>query len=31
VRPEFVLGRRFSGVVAIQEGHELETGGLYLA
>ena len=25
----FVLGRRFSGLVAIQEGHELETGGLY--
>ena len=27
--PLFVLGRRFSGLVAIQEGHELETGGLY--
>jgi protein-S-isoprenylcysteine O-methyltransferase Ste14 len=27
--PVFVLGRRFSGLVAIQEGHELETGGLY--
>ena len=25
----FVLGRRFSGLVAVQEGHELETGGLY--
>jgi protein-S-isoprenylcysteine O-methyltransferase Ste14 len=25
----FVLGRRFSGLVAIQEGHELETSGLY--
>src|SRR5262249_27526916 len=25
----FVLGRRFSGLVAIQEAHELETGGLY--
>jgi protein-S-isoprenylcysteine O-methyltransferase Ste14 len=25
----FVLGHRFSGLVAIQEGHELETGGLY--
>jgi protein-S-isoprenylcysteine O-methyltransferase Ste14 len=25
----FVLGRRFSGLVAIQEGHELETRGLY--
>ncbi len=25
----FVLGRRFSGLVAIQENHELETGGLY--
>jgi protein-S-isoprenylcysteine O-methyltransferase Ste14 len=25
----FVLGRRFSGLVAIQEGHELMTGGLY--
>jgi protein-S-isoprenylcysteine O-methyltransferase Ste14 len=25
----FVLGRRFSGLVAIQEGHELATGGLY--
>src|SRR5262249_53783981 len=26
--PVFVLGRRFSGLVAIQEGHELVTGGL---
>jgi protein-S-isoprenylcysteine O-methyltransferase Ste14 len=25
----FVLGRRFSGLVAIQKGHELETGSLY--
>src|SRR5262249_59199243 len=25
----FVLGRRFSGLVAVQEGHELVTGGLY--
>ena len=25
----FVLGRRFTGLVAIQEGHRLETGGLY--
>jgi protein-S-isoprenylcysteine O-methyltransferase Ste14 len=25
----FVLGRRFSGLVAIQEGHELVTNGLY--
>jgi protein-S-isoprenylcysteine O-methyltransferase Ste14 len=25
----FVLGRRFSGLVAIQERHELVTGGLY--
>ena len=25
----FVLGRRFSGLVAIQEGHELVTSGLY--
>jgi protein-S-isoprenylcysteine O-methyltransferase Ste14 len=25
----FVLGRQFSGLVAIQEGHELVTGGLY--
>jgi protein-S-isoprenylcysteine O-methyltransferase Ste14 len=25
----FVLGRRFSGLVAIQEGHELVAGGLY--
>jgi protein-S-isoprenylcysteine O-methyltransferase Ste14 len=29
IGPVFVLGRRFSGLVAIQEGHELETGGLY--
>ena len=27
--PVFVLGRRFSGLVAIQEGHELVTGGPY--
>jgi protein-S-isoprenylcysteine O-methyltransferase Ste14 len=27
--PMFVLGRRFTGIVAIQEGHRLETGGLY--
>jgi protein-S-isoprenylcysteine O-methyltransferase Ste14 len=27
--PVFVLGRRFSGLVAIQPGHTLETGGLY--
>ena len=27
--PVFLLGRRFSGLVAIQEGHDLETGGLY--
>jgi protein-S-isoprenylcysteine O-methyltransferase Ste14 len=27
--PVFVLGRRFSGLVAIQEGHDLETAGLY--
>jgi protein-S-isoprenylcysteine O-methyltransferase Ste14 len=27
--PIFVLGRRFSGLVAIQPGHELETGGPY--
>ena len=27
--PVFVLGRRFSGLVAIQEDHELVTGGLY--
>jgi protein-S-isoprenylcysteine O-methyltransferase Ste14 len=25
----FALGRRFTGLVAIQEGHRLETGGLY--
>jgi protein-S-isoprenylcysteine O-methyltransferase Ste14 len=25
----FVLGRRFTGIVAIQEGHRLQTGGLY--
>jgi hypothetical protein len=29
IAPVFVLGRRFSGLVAIQEGHELVTGGLY--
>jgi protein-S-isoprenylcysteine O-methyltransferase Ste14 len=27
--PVFVLGRRFSGLVAIQPGHELETAGPY--
>jgi len=27
--PVFVLGRRFSGLVAIQPGHRLVTGGLY--
>ena len=27
--PVFVLGRRFSGLVAIQQGHALVTGGLY--
>lgn len=27
--PVFVLGRRFSGLVAIQSGHTLETGGIY--
>ncbi len=27
--PVIVLGRRFSGLVAIQEGHELVTSGLY--
>jgi len=27
--PVFVLGRRFSGLVAIQPGHTLVTGGLY--
>jgi protein-S-isoprenylcysteine O-methyltransferase Ste14 len=27
--PVFVLGRRFSGLVAIQEGHRLVTGGIY--
>jgi protein-S-isoprenylcysteine O-methyltransferase Ste14 len=27
--PVFVLGHRFSGLVAIQEGHKLVTGGLY--
>ncbi len=25
----YVLGRRFTGLVAIQEGHRLQTGGLY--
>jgi protein-S-isoprenylcysteine O-methyltransferase Ste14 len=29
VAPVVVLGRRFSGLVAIQEGHELVTDGLY--
>jgi protein-S-isoprenylcysteine O-methyltransferase Ste14 len=27
--PVFVLGRRFSGLVAIQKNHELVTGGVY--
>jgi protein-S-isoprenylcysteine O-methyltransferase Ste14 len=27
--PVFVLGRRFSGLVAIQTGHQLETHGIY--
>ncbi|HLY54044.1 MAG TPA: isoprenylcysteine carboxylmethyltransferase family protein [Stellaceae bacterium] len=27
--PVFVLGRRFSGLVAIQKGHELVTDGIY--
>jgi protein-S-isoprenylcysteine O-methyltransferase Ste14 len=27
--PVFVLGRRFTGLVAIQEGHRLKTDGLY--
>ena len=27
--PVFVLGGRFSGLVAIQPGHRLETGGIY--
>jgi len=27
--PVFVLGRRFSGLVAIQPGHQLVTGGVY--
>jgi len=27
--PVFVLGHRFSGLVAIQHGHTLETGGIY--
>jgi protein-S-isoprenylcysteine O-methyltransferase Ste14 len=27
--PVFVLGRRFSGLVAIQPGHRLETAGVY--
>jgi protein-S-isoprenylcysteine O-methyltransferase Ste14 len=31
VWPVFVLGRRFSGLVAIQPGHELVTGGIYSA
>ena len=29
IAPTFVLGRRFSGLVAIQPGHELVTTGLY--
>lgn len=29
ILPVFVLGRRFSGLVAIQPGHALETGGMY--
>jgi protein-S-isoprenylcysteine O-methyltransferase Ste14 len=27
--PVFVLGRRFSGLVAIQSGHQLQTDGIY--
>lgn len=27
--PVFILGRRFSGLVAIQEGHQLVTDGIY--
>ena len=27
--PVFVLGRRFSGLIAIQQGHTLVTGGIY--
>ena len=29
IAPVFVLGRRFSGLVAIQPGHQLVTGGIY--
>lgn len=29
IRPVFVLGRRFSGLVAIQTGHALITSGIY--
>ena len=29
IAPVFVLGRRFSGLVAIQTGHELVTDGIY--
>jgi protein-S-isoprenylcysteine O-methyltransferase Ste14 len=29
IAPVFVLGRRFSGLVAIQPGHELVTNGIY--
>ena len=29
IAPVFALGERFSGLVAIQPGHELVTGGLY--
>ena len=29
IAPVFVLGRRFTGLVAIQEGHRLQTDGLY--
>jgi protein-S-isoprenylcysteine O-methyltransferase Ste14 len=29
IAPVFVLGQRFSGLVALQEGHTLVTGGLY--
>ena len=29
ITPVFVLGQRFSGLVALQEGHMLVTGGLY--
>jgi protein-S-isoprenylcysteine O-methyltransferase Ste14 len=29
IAPVFVLGRRFSGLVAIQPGHQLVTDGIY--